>query len=184
MQYGIWNPIYEYFLLRHTKNHLSSFHVQWLFLLMYNFVTSCTGYLENNDLLSYKVLLNVDTFTTQLQCITLITTITDFIKVKYWEAVKLTVAYISLLEFHFCLKTWILSIATNVVSCFSCIDMLTFFTFEKVKSVCEIPKCGWPHFCQSWELSSKNVSWKCGEFSLQLETIIQMLLLEATIVLQ
>lgn len=151
---------------------------------MYNFVTSCIGYLENSDLLSYKVLSNVDTFSTQFQCITLITTITDFIKVKYWEAVKLTIAYISLPEFHFCLKTWILLLATNVVSCFSCIDRLTFFTFEKVKSVCGIPKSEWSHFCQSWELSSKNVSAKCGEFSLQLKTIIQTLLLEATIVLQ
>lgn len=53
------------------------------------------------------------------QDIIFISTTTDLIK-KYWEAVKLTVANTSIPKFHLHLKTWILSSATNTVSCFSC----------------------------------------------------------------
>jgi len=53
------------------------------------------------------------------QYIAFISTTTDLIK-KYWEAVKLTVANTRIPKFHFRLKTWILSSATNIVSCFFC----------------------------------------------------------------
>lgn len=56
---------------------------------MHNFVTLSTGYLENTGSLSYMVLSNVDTCTTQLQYITVITT-TDCIFLKMSSTEKLS----------------------------------------------------------------------------------------------
>lgn len=56
---------------------------------MHNFVTLSIGYLENTGSLSYKVLCNVDTCTTQLQYITVIIT-TDCIFFKKSSTEKLS----------------------------------------------------------------------------------------------
>ena len=53
---------------------------------------------------------------------------------KYWKPVKLMVVNTSLQHSNFHLKVQILSVATNIVSCFSWGDRFTMFIFKKVSA--------------------------------------------------
>lgn len=102
----------EFFILCYITIHWSVLHFEWIHsLLMYDFVTSCTGHLENTGM-SCAHLPNTDTFNMKIYIKYkyfkghICSNITDLIRkmAKYWETDKFTVMDTSFLKFSFAWK--------------------------------------------------------------------------------
>lgn len=97
-------------------------------------ITSCIGHLKNVSSLTYADLPHIDIFIIRYKKTHLLISppISLENSLKFWEAVKLTMAYINFPKIQISFKSSNFSLATNTLLCFLYSDRLILFIFKKM----------------------------------------------------